>query len=191
MWNFKFSKFLLVSSSCGMWINSFQSYSHELKRSWIFTSQLCTALLFLSIICLVSTPTPRRTVWWYQERVICFLTQRAFFIYAGEQLQCAALLVMLWTVNLFWTQYYHLLPSLCTQFHSLTTGINCICVYPLKHLQIGLNVNDFSTPLNYWVAAGAVGEGCLNQWPLKRYPPHLLFTRLDAELFFFRLGTIQ
>ncbi len=98
-------------------------------------------------------------------------------------------------LNLLWTHYYHLLPSLCTQLHSLTAvGVSCICVYPFKHLQTGLNVNVFSTRLNYWVAAGAVGDGCLNQWPLKRYPHSplrcLLFTRLDAALFF-PVGTIQ
>lgn len=66
------------------------------------------------------------------------------------------------------------------------------CCRSKLHLRLSIQTTSnrpecelFSTRLNYWVAAGAVGDGCLNQWPLRC----LLFTRLDAALFF-PVGTI-
>lgn len=119
---------------------------------------------------------------WHKEPFLC-----------GEQLQCAAPLVMLWTAK---SLLNTLLPPAAKSVYSVPQFDRCRnklhLVNPFKHLQIGLNVNGFSTLLNYCVAAGAVGDGCLNQWPLKRYPHsplrHLLFTRLDAALFFFLLA---
>lgn len=98
---------------------------------------------------------------------------------------------MLWTAK---APLNTLLPPAAKSVYSAPQSDRCICVSPFRDLQTGLNVNVFSTWHNYWVAAGAVGDGCLNQWPLKRYPHSLLrcllFTRLDAALFF-PVGTIQ
>lgn len=58
----------------------------------------------------------------------------------------------------------------------------------LRRLQMGLNVSGFSASFNHGDAAGSVADGCLNQWPHKRYPrsplAHLLLTLLEAALFF-------